>query len=139
MKTEVGDRSVFFTGEMVGAEDQSSLRTIRRILTTPQIYKWMFQHYPELQPLQEVAEILASISDWPSLYDETQLAQNDVPVYSASYTEDMYVAFSFAQQTAAKIKGCKQFITNSMYHDAMRGKSDELMKQLFALRDDTID
>jgi proline iminopeptidase len=51
----------------------------------------------------------------------------------------MYVHYDLASQTAAKIKGIKQFITNTMYHDALRSKSGEVMRQLFALRDDTID
>jgi hypothetical protein len=99
----------------------------------------MFRNYPELQPLEEAADILAKTSDWPALYDERQLAKNEIPVYASTYIEDMYVDFGLAQETAAKIKGCTQFITNTMYHDAVRGKPDEVMKQLFELRDDNID
>ncbi|KAI9834983.1 MAG: hypothetical protein M1819_002706 [Sarea resinae] len=110
---------VFFTGEM--------------------IYPWMFESFPELRKLKETASIVASFEDWPELYDEEQLAKNNVPVYSATYVDDMFVDFEFAQETASKIKGCKQFITNMMYHDAIRSKADEVMKQLFTLRDDVID
>lgn len=99
----------------------------------------MFESYNELQQLKEVAEILTTYDDWPALYDEEQLAKNEVPVYAATYVDDMYVHFDLASETAAKIKGTKQFITNMMYHDALRSKSDELMRQLFALRDDSID
>jgi hypothetical protein len=99
----------------------------------------MFDSYGELRKVKEVADILASYKDWPSLYDEGQLAKNEVPVYSATYVNDMYVAYEAAMDTGAKIKGLKQFITNSMYHDALRAKADELFRQLFALRDDTID
>lgn len=104
-----------------------------------QIYQDMFESYNELQQLKEVADILAAYDDWPALYDEEQLAKNEVPVYSATYVDDMYVHFDLASETAAKIKGIKQFITNVMYHDALRSKSDELMRQLFSLRDDSID
>lgn len=86
-----------------------------------------------------MADIIAADEDWPSLYDTAQLARNNVPVYSATYVEDMYVHYDLARQTAASIGNCKQFITNAMYHNALRVDSDELMKQLFALRDDTID
>ncbi|OJJ50164.1 hypothetical protein ASPZODRAFT_1117486 [Penicilliopsis zonata CBS 506.65] len=110
---------IFFTGEM--------------------IYKDMFDSYSELQQVKEVADILASTDDWPVLYDEAQLAENQVPVYAATYVDDMYVHFDLATATAAKIKGIKQFITNTMYHDALRSRSDELMRQLFSLRDDSID
>jgi len=51
----------------------------------------------------------------------------------------MYVGFEYARETALKIKNCKHFITNVMYHDALSKKSDELIKQLFALRDDVLD
>lgn len=99
----------------------------------------MFPDYSELHPLLETADILASTPDWPELYDEAQLARNKVPVYAATYIEDMYVHYDFARDTAAKIRNCKSFVTNVLYHDALGNKTDELMKQLFALRDDTID
>ncbi|KAI9376595.1 Alpha/Beta hydrolase protein [Aspergillus egyptiacus] len=109
------------------------------LFTGEMIYKDMFDSYNELRQVKEAAEILATITDWPALYDEAQLAKNEVPVYAATYMEDMYVHFEHAAKTAAKIKGLKQFITNVMYHNAIRSKSDEVFQQLFALRDDTID
>lgn len=51
----------------------------------------------------------------------------------------MYVDYDYSRETAAKIKGCKVFSTNVMYHNAVRDKADEVIKQLFALRDDVID
>jgi hypothetical protein len=51
----------------------------------------------------------------------------------------VYVDFDFAQETAKKVKNCKQYITNSMYHNAIRAKTEDIMKELFALRDDSID
>ena len=114
-----GPEPILFTGEM--------------------IFRDMFKDFDELRGLLDTADHLAKAQDWPELYDEAQLAKNEVPVYSATFVEDMYVDFDFARETASKIKGCKSFITNVMYHDALANKSDELMKQLFALRDDTID
>jgi hypothetical protein len=99
----------------------------------------MFESYEELGKLKQVAGILASYDDWPALYDEAQLARNEVPVYSATYMDDMYVHFDLATATATKIKGLKQFITNVMYHDALRTRTDELIRQLFALKEDSID
>ncbi|OOQ85226.1 proline iminopeptidase [Penicillium brasilianum] len=110
---------IYFTGEMV--------------------FKDMFESYTELRQIQQVADILAETSDWPALYDEAQLAKNEIPVYAATYIDDMYVHFDLASNTAAKIKGTKQFVTNTMYHDALRSKSGEVMRQLFNLRDDSID
>ena len=99
----------------------------------------MFDDYAELVDLKETADVLAYAEDWPELYDEEQLAKNEVPIYSATYVEDMYVHFDLARETALKIKNCKNFITNIMYHDALAHKTDELMKRLFELRDDTLD
>ena len=99
----------------------------------------MFTDCDDLRPLLETAELLAQDSDWPTLYDESQLAKNEVPVYAVTYMEDLYVDFDFAQETARKIKGCRQMITNLLYHDAATAKSEEVMKGLFALRDDVID
>ena len=99
----------------------------------------MFEDYAELKKLENVAELVAKIDDWAPLYDEAQLAKNEVPVYAAVYMEDMYVDYDFSMETAGKIRGCKTFISNQMYHDAVRSKMDEVMKALFALRDDSID
>ncbi|THC95992.1 hypothetical protein EYZ11_004539 [Aspergillus tanneri] len=110
---------IWFTGEMV--------------------YKDMFDSYDELKQIKDAAEIIAKTDDWPVLYDEAQLKRNEVPVYAATFLEDMYVHYDLASKTASKIKGVKKFTTNTMYHNAIRGKSDELMQQLFALRDDTLD
>lgn len=140
---DVNRPQIYFTGEMVSSTPSVSLPVLkigsRPISYIKQIFQDMFDSYTELNQLKQVAEILATTYDWPALYNETQLANNEVPVYAASYVDDMYVHFEHSAATAKKIKGCKQFITNAMYHDALRNKSDELMRQLFAMRDDTID
>ena len=99
----------------------------------------MYEDYDELVPLRETAELLAKETEWPELYDEGQLGRNEVPVYSATYYDDLYVNFVFAQETAGKIRGCRQWITNAVYHDAIGARSEEVIKALFTLRDDVID
>ena len=47
--------------------------------------------------------------------------------------------FELSVETARKIKECKVFTTNVMFHDALRSKMDEVVRQAFALRDDVID
>ncbi|KAH7138305.1 proline iminopeptidase [Dendryphion nanum] len=113
------DNPIFFTGEM--------------------IYPFMLECYSELKKLAPVAEALAKDEKWPELYDWKQLAKNEVPVYAAVYYDDMYVDFDLSMETAGKIKGCKTYVTNAMYHDAIRSKMDNVFKALFALRDDVID
>lgn len=103
------------------------------------IYPFLFDLFPELEKLKNVADILAKYGGWPELYDEWQLARNEVPLYAATFVDDMYVDFGLAQETVKLVKNCKQHITNGMYHDAIRSQTDEVMKKLFALRDDSID
>ena len=59
--------------------------------TGEMIYPWMFDEYPALVPLREVAELLAQDAGWPMLYDPARLAANRVPAAAAIYAEDMYV------------------------------------------------
>jgi hypothetical protein len=103
------------------------------------IYPWMFEDYAELRKVQDVAERVAADSTWGPLFDEEQLMRNEVPVYAASYVEDMYVHQDLAMETARKIKGCKVFTTNVMFHDAIRSRMDDVVRQAFALRDDVFD
>ena len=105
------------------------------------VYPWMFTDYAALRPVQRAAELIAHTpaSAWPALFDKEQLARNTVPVYAAAYVEDMYVDFDLSMQTAKAIKGCKVFTTNVMFHDAIRSKVEEVVRQAFALRDDVID
>jgi pimeloyl-ACP methyl ester carboxylesterase len=120
-------------------QSPSSVREMPLYFSGEMIYSFLFDLFPELEKLHNVADILAKYSGWPELYDEWQLARNEVPLYSATFVDDMYVDFGLAQGTARLVKNCKQYITNGMYHDAIRSKTDEIMKELFALRDDSID
>jgi hypothetical protein len=103
------------------------------------IFPLHFETYPELIKLKDVAWKLAGFDEWPPLYDEFQLARNEVPVYAASFVEDMYVDAGLARETAGKVKGVRVFETNALYHNAIRAKSVELFNALFQLRDDPVD
>lgn len=107
--------------------------------TGEMVFRDHFIAYPELEALWSVADSLAKVDDWPDLYDIDRLSRNQVPLYSATFVDDMYVDFDFARETARAIKGAKTFVTNMMYHDAMRSRTEEVFKNLFALRDDSID
>jgi hypothetical protein len=113
------DKPLYFSGEMV--------------------FPFHFDAYPDLVPLKEVATILARHDAWPALYDKERLLRNKVPVYAASYVEDMYVDYDLARQTARLVRGTKVFETNVMYHSALRAKGEEVIRNLFSLRDDVID
>ena len=117
----------------------SDLKTHPTLFTGEMVFRDMFDDFDELAPLKKTADLLAFDHDWPDLYDEAQLAKNEVPVYSITYIDDMYVHYDLAMETASKIKGCKNSVTNGLYHNALGSKSDEVMARLFALREDTID
>lgn len=103
------------------------------------VYPSTFSSHSELVSLREVADILATYNKWPALYDEDQLAKNEIPVYSATFVDDMYVDFGLVNQTISKVSNVKMFVTNMMYHGAVRNNTEELVKNLFALKEDTLD
>jgi pimeloyl-ACP methyl ester carboxylesterase len=103
------------------------------------VFPFFFDTYDELRSLKQVAEKLAKKNDWPRLYDEQKLRDNKVPVYAASYIEDLYVDHDLASATAKMVKNLKVYETNMLYHDAVRSKTDEVLPKLFALRDEVID
>ena len=103
------------------------------------VYPHYFDSYAELRKLKAVGEMLAKNDDWPDLYDWEQLAKNEVPVYAAVYYDDMYVDLDLSMETAGKIKGCKTFITNAAYHCGIRTRTEDVIKGVWALRDDVID
>jgi len=120
-------------------ETPSVLRERPLLFSGEMIFPFMFKVFPELKTLASVADILAKFEGWPELYDEWQLAKNEVPLYSLSYVDDMYVDYGFACETAKKVKGCRHAVTNGLYHNAIKSKSAEALKLLFALRDEERD
>lgn len=118
---DLPDQATYFTGEM--------------------IFPFMFDDgiYSELPALRDVANQLATDSSWPSLYDRKQLSENTVPVYAAIYMDDMYVDFEYSLETARAIRGCKTFVTNRLYHNALGSKTEQIFEELWKLRCDTID
>jgi pimeloyl-ACP methyl ester carboxylesterase len=107
---------IFFSGEM--------------------IYPWMFEEYTCLKPFKEVAELLASYSQWPPLYDGDRLKNNDVPCVGTIYCNDMYVARQLAEQTASAIRGMKVWITNEYEHDGLRQDGEALLYRLLKMLND---
>jgi pimeloyl-ACP methyl ester carboxylesterase len=106
--------------------------------TGEMIYPWMFEDYPGLCPLREVAELLAAEERWPRLYDPAQLALNTVPCVAAVYAEDMYVPRALSERTATAIAGMKIWLTNEYEHSGLRTSNGAVLDRLFALRRDLL-
>jgi hypothetical protein len=117
-------------------QSAASVREFPLFFSGEMIFPFMFDIFPELEKLAPVADIIAKYPNWPELYDEWQLARNEVPLYSVTYIDDMFVDYGLAQETAKLVKNCKQFITNAMYHDALKCKTEDVLNGLFGLRDD---
>lgn len=103
------------------------------------IFPFFFDTYPELIPLKGVANKLAAVDDWTPIYDEEQLAKNEVPVYAASYVDDLYVDYEFAKDTAKLIKGTKTWETNAFQHSGLRTNTADVLAALFNLRNNVMD
>lgn len=103
------------------------------------IFPFFFDTYPELIPLKSVANKLAAVDDWTYIYDQEQLAKNDVPVYAAVYIDDLYVDYEYSKDTARLVKGTKTWETNAYYHSGLRSNTEEVLGALFNLRDNVID
>jgi pimeloyl-ACP methyl ester carboxylesterase len=96
------------------------------------VYPWMFDEYGALAPLREAADLLAG-REWPRLYDPDRLAANEVPIAAAIYAEDMYVERAFSEETAARIRGLRPWLTNEYEHNALRADGERVLGRLIDL------
>jgi pimeloyl-ACP methyl ester carboxylesterase len=102
------------------------------LLTGEHLYPWMFDEYAELEPLRQAAQLLAE-REWPHLYDADTLRRNTVPTAAVIYAEDMYVERSFAEETAAQIRGIRTWITNEYEHNGLRVDGERILGRLIDL------
>ncbi|MFQ6371768.1 alpha/beta fold hydrolase [Shewanella sp. YIC-542] len=103
------------------------------LLTGEMVYPWMMQQIANLRPLQACAELLATKSDWPQLYNLPALAANTVPVAAAIYSEDMYVEREFSLETAARVGNLKYWLTSEYEHNGIRMDGERILGRLIAL------
>ena len=107
-------------------------RATPELLTGEHVYPWMFEDYGALAPLREAAEILAA-HDWPRLYDPDRLAANEVPAAAAIYAEDPYVERAFSEDTAARTRGLRPWVTNEYDHNGLRADGERIVSRLIDL------
>ncbi|EIE21357.1 alpha/beta-hydrolase [Coccomyxa subellipsoidea C-169] len=103
------------------------------LFTGEMVFPWMFEDFAALAPLRGAAEALAEKSDWPPLYDLKALQSTTAPVASATYYDDMYVDCDSAQETAAHIRGIRQWVTNEYAHSGIRDDGARIFEQLLAM------
>ena len=108
-------------------------RTDMILFTGEMIYPWMFDVYPQLQPLKQAADIIANDATWPMLYDVEKLKQNKVPVAAAVYFDDMYVHREFSEETARIVPNMKLWITNQYEHNGLRADGEAVVDRLLQM------
>lgn len=99
--------------------DQFDVDNVEVNLLGEMMFPWMMREDPALAPLRGSADLIASNSEWPRLYDPDQLERNQVPVAAAIYYDDLYVDREQSVETAAAVKGLKTWITNEFIHDGL--------------------
>jgi pimeloyl-ACP methyl ester carboxylesterase len=100
------------------------------------VFPWMLEELRELQPLRDVANVLAEFDGWPPLYDVTKLRANTVPVVGTVYWDDEYVERTMALDTVALLGNCRPWITNEYEHGAYRVDPKRVGERLFSMLDD---
>jgi len=103
------------------------------LLTGEMVYPWYFEQDPALQPLQEVAHLLAAKQDWKPLYDPQVLAGNTVPAAAAVYTDDIYVDRDLSLRTAAAVRGLQVWETADFHHDGIADDGERIFARLLGM------
>ena len=102
------------------------------LFTGEHVYPWMFDDYGALTSLRDAAHLLAA-REWPRLYDDDVLRNNEVPTAAAIYVEDMYVERTFSEETAAQIRGIRTWITNEYQHNGLRVDGERILGRLIEM------
>jgi pimeloyl-ACP methyl ester carboxylesterase len=102
------------------------------LFTGEHVFPWMFEDYRALAPLREAADLLAA-REWPRLYDPEQLARNEVPAAAAIYHDDPYVLRAFSEETAARTRGMRTWVTSEYDHNGLRVDGDRILSRLIDL------
>lgn len=102
------------------------------LFTGEHVYPWMFEDYAALRPLREAAELLAH-HPWPRLYDDTQLAANEVPAAAVIYANDMYVDRDLSEETAGRVRNLRRWLTDEYDHDGIRVDGARILDRLISL------
>jgi len=100
--------------------------------TAEHVFPWMWEDYGALRPQAAAAELIAEHA-WPRVYDADQLRRNDVPVAATIYVNDLYVERTFAEETAAAIRGLRPWITNELEHNGVRADGERVLGRLIDL------
>jgi pimeloyl-ACP methyl ester carboxylesterase len=102
------------------------------LLTGEHVFPSMFDEIGGLAGLRDAAHLLAE-RPWPRLYDPGVLAASDVPAAAVVYADDLYVPRRFSEQTAARVRGLRTWLTNEYEHDGLRLDGERVLGRLIDL------
>ena len=97
--------------------------------TAEHVFPWMWEEYGGLRAQRDAAHLLAE-HPWPRMADAAALAGNEVPVAATIYVDDVYVERTFAEETAALVRGLRPWITNEYAHNGLRADGERVVGRL---------
>lgn len=99
------------------------------LLTGEAVFPWMFEQEKQLKPFRGAVETMMQDTRFGVIYDEGQLARNEVPLRAAVYFDDMYVDSSLSLDTLSRIGNACAWVTNEFEHDGVHGAT--VFRRLF--------
>lgn len=85
------------------------------------MFPWMFREDPALVPFADAMDLLMEDSSFGRLYDQAQLAANEVPLQAAVYFDDLYVDSGLQLDTLSRVGRSHAWVTNEFEHDGLHG------------------
>lgn len=91
------------------------------MLTGEAAFPFMFEDDPLLAPLKPAVDLLMEDTEFDEIYDERQLAANEVPLQAAVYFDDLYVDSGLQLDTLSRVATSHAWVTNEFEHDGLHG------------------
>ncbi|WP_291526369.1 alpha/beta fold hydrolase [Bifidobacterium sp. UBA744] len=91
------------------------------LFTGEAMFPWMFKQEAALRPFAPAMDLLMEDTSWGVIYDEDQLARNEVPLQAAVYFDDMYVDSGMQFDTLSRVGNSHYWTTNEFEHDGLHG------------------
>lgn len=85
------------------------------------MFPWMFEQESALRPFRPAMDVLMEDTRFGVIYDEAQLARNEVPLQAAVYFDDMYVDSGMQLDTLSRVGNSHAWVTNEFEHDGLHG------------------
>ncbi|PWG66242.1 alpha/beta fold hydrolase [Bifidobacterium callitrichidarum] len=85
------------------------------------MFPWMFEQESALRPFKPAMDVLMEDTRFGVIYDEDQLARNEVPLQAAVYFDDMYVDSGMQLDTLSRVGNSHAWVTNEFEHDGLHG------------------